>query len=42
MRPPQAFAKGAYVLADAPGGKPDVILMGSGSEVPLCVEAGEN
>ncbi len=34
-------AKGAYVVADAPGGKPDVILMGSGSEVPLCVEAYE-
>ncbi len=34
-------AKGAYVLADAPGGKPDVILMGSGSEVSLCVEAWE-
>jgi transketolase len=34
-------AKGAYVLADAPGGKPDVILMGSGSEVSLCVEAGD-
>jgi transketolase len=34
-------AKGAYVLAEAPGGKPDVILMGSGSEVSLCMEAGE-
>ena len=34
-------AKGAYVLADAAGGKPDVILMGSGSELSLCVEAGE-
>jgi transketolase len=34
-------AKGAYVLADAAGGKPDVILMGSGSEVSLCMEAGE-
>jgi transketolase len=33
--------KGAYVLAEAPGGKPDVILMGSGSEVSLCMEAGE-
>ncbi len=33
--------KGAYVLADAPGGKPDVILMGTGSEVALCVEAYE-
>ncbi len=34
-------AKGAYVLADAPGGKPDVVLMGTGSEVSLCVEAYE-
>jgi transketolase len=34
-------AKGAYILADAPGGKPDVILMATGSEVHLCVEAFE-
>jgi len=34
-------AKGGYVLADAPGGKPDVILLGTGSEVALCVEAYE-
>jgi transketolase len=34
-------AKGAYVLADAVSGKPDVILMGTGSEVSLCVEAYE-
>jgi transketolase len=34
-------AKGAYILADAPGGKPQVILMGTGSEVSLCVEAYE-
>ena len=34
-------AKGAYILADAPGGKPDVILMGTGSEVSLCVDAYE-
>jgi transketolase len=33
--------KGAYVLADAPGGKPDVILMGTGSEVQWCVGAYE-
>jgi transketolase len=39
--PATGVAKGAYVLADAPSGKPDVILMGSGSEVSLCVEAGE-
>jgi len=33
--------RGAYVLADAPGGKPEVILIGTGSEVALCVEAYE-
>ena len=35
------LAKGAYVLADAEGGKPDVLLMGTGSEVSLCVDAYE-
>ncbi len=34
-------AKGAYILADAPGGKPDVILMATGSEVSLCIDAYE-
>jgi transketolase len=34
-------AKGAYVLADAQGGKPEVILMATGSELSLCVEAYE-
>ena len=34
-------AKGAYVLADAAGGRPDVILMGTGSELSLCVDAYE-
>jgi transketolase len=35
-------AQGAYVLADPPGGeKPDVILIASGSEVSLCVDAHE-
>ncbi|MEW5854056.1 MAG: transketolase [Myxococcota bacterium] len=33
--------KGAYVLADAPDGKPDVLLLATGSEVHLCVEAYE-
>jgi transketolase len=32
---------GAYVLADAPDGKPEVLLMASGSEVALCLEAYE-
>lgn len=39
--PASGVAKGAYVLADAPGGKPDVILIGTGSELSLCVEASE-
>src|SRR3569623_2396736 len=34
-------ARGAYVLADAEGGQPEVILIGTGSEVSLCVEAYE-
>ena len=32
-------AKGAYVLAEAAGGMPDVILVGTGSELSLCVDA---
>ena len=32
-------AKGAYVLADAPGGSPEVILIGTGSEVSLVAQA---
>jgi transketolase len=31
--------KGGYVLADAPGGTPDVVLIGTGSEVQLCLGA---
>ncbi|HUS97271.1 MAG TPA: transketolase [Hyphomicrobiaceae bacterium] len=37
--PASGLAKGAYVLVDAPDGKPDVILIGTGSEVSLCVAA---
>ncbi len=32
-------ARGAYVLADAPGARPDVILLATGSEVALAVGA---
>jgi len=39
--PASGLHQGAYVLADAPGGKPDVILIGTGSETSLCVEAYE-
>lgn len=34
-----AVAKGAYVLADAANGRPDLILIGTGSEVSLAIEA---
>ena len=37
--PASGVAKGGYVLADADDGKPDVLLMASGSEVQLCVDA---
>jgi transketolase len=34
-------AKGAYILSEAEGGTPDLILIGTGSEVGLCVKAQE-
>ena len=37
----QNVAKGAYVLAEAQGGTPDVILIGTGSEVQLALAARE-
>ena len=39
LAPASGLAKGAYVLADAADGKPDVILIGTGSEVSLCLAA---
>jgi transketolase len=38
--PADGLSKGAYVLSDCQG-KPDIILMGSGSEVHLCLKAAE-
>ncbi|MFW6112965.1 MAG: transketolase [Thermodesulfobacteriota bacterium] len=35
------LAQGAYVLADPPDGQPELILMGTGSEVSLCLAASE-
>ncbi|GIW94160.1 MAG: transketolase [Pirellulaceae bacterium] len=35
----EGLQKGAYVLADAPDGKPQVILIGTGSEVHICLAA---
>ena len=37
----EGLARGAYILADAENGKPKVILIGTGSEVALCVEVYE-
>ena len=39
--PASGLARGAYVLADIPGGNPEVILIASGSEVSLAVQAHE-
>jgi len=39
--PAEGLRRGAYVLADAPGGKPDIVLIGTGSEVALVVAARE-
>jgi transketolase len=39
--PASGVAKGAYVLADVRDGKPEVLLLASGSEVSLCVTAYE-
>ena len=39
--PASGLARGAYVLSDPAGGAPQVILIGSGSEVGLCVQVAE-
>jgi len=39
--PASGLAQGAYVLADPPDGQPEVILIGTGSEVSLCLTAFE-
>jgi transketolase len=36
------LARGGYILSDTPNAKPDVILIGTGSELALCVAAAEN
>jgi transaldolase/glucose-6-phosphate isomerase len=40
--PAAGLAKGAYVMADAKPGVPEVILIGTGSEVQLCAQAYES
>ncbi len=39
--PAAGVSRGAYILADAADGKPAVILIGTGSEVALCIDAYE-
>lgn len=39
--PPSMVEKGAYILREAPSGNPELILMATGSEVSLIVEAAE-
>jgi transketolase len=33
------LSKGAYIIKDAKGGKPDIILISTGSEIPIALEA---
>jgi transketolase len=40
--PASGVEKGAYVLADGDGSTPDVLLIGTGSEVKLCLDAYED
>ena len=37
----EGVRRGAYVLADAEGGTPDVLIIATGSEVAMCLEARE-
>ena len=40
--PPDAISRGAYVLREeSNGGEPDLILIGTGSELSICLEAAE-
>jgi transketolase len=39
--PADAIERGAYVLREAEGGEPELILIGTGSEVSLCLEAAD-
>jgi transketolase len=39
--PDDAIERGAYVLRDAERGEPELILIGTGSEVSLCLEAAD-
>jgi transketolase len=40
--PADGLSRGAYILRDAERGKPDLILIASGSEVPMALEAADH
>jgi len=37
----EAVRRGGYILREAPGGRPDLVLLATGSEVPLATEAAD-
>ncbi|HEV3202471.1 MAG TPA: transketolase [Bryobacteraceae bacterium] len=39
--PASGVARGGYILADAPGGKPEIIFLATGSELSLAIQAYE-
>jgi len=39
--PASGLRRGAYILSEASNGKPDVLLVGSGSEITICIGAQE-
>ena len=39
VAPADGLGRGAYILKDAPNGNPELIMMASGSEVPIAIEA---
>ncbi len=39
LAPASGLRRGAYILSEAPDGKPDIILIGTGSEVAICLQA---
>ncbi len=41
LPPAEGLRQGAYILIDAANGKPDIILLGTGSELPLCLGAAQ-
>ncbi len=41
LGPASGLLKGVYILSEAKGGKPQVVLIGTGSEVQLCLKAQE-